>query len=297
MKNNLVAKLVVKLVVVSWLLLLVLFVLGCSQSGLQNPSYNFKQGIAELNFKLLPNTPPQKIYQNSNFKMILELDNAMAYDISNLNVKVVGLDDKYFVLNVYEQAIPVLIGKSLGSPSGDKQFLEFEGVANSLFENAKYYNANYFFKGSYNSKIDFSDSVCVNPNLYATYDAGCKVQDKKSYGGQGGALAVVGLEEIIYPAGTGGEVEFRINVANRGRGKVGSVTLGKSFFGGVELECKFVGDNAITSKVLKMSEEKQDGMLICKTFLRDQNSYTTSLSMDFSYDYEFKQQFSLNMVR
>ncbi|MBI2662074.1 hypothetical protein HYX11_01300 [Candidatus Woesearchaeota archaeon] len=278
--------------------IILLFLIGCTSSpNITSPTYNFKQGVSELNFRMLPNAPPDKIYPESNFKLILEADNKAAYDINNLAVNIVGLDDKYFLLNVYEQKIPTMYGKSLNSPIGDKQFLEFDGVSNKLFQNAQYYTGNYIVKASYQSKIEFADTICLNPNLYSINDAGCKVQDKKSYGGQGGPLAVDGIEEITYPSGTGGLVEFRVNLANKGRGKVNTVHLITSNLGGEEMECEFLGENVITQKLIKMTNEKQQATLRCKTFIKEQNSYASSLSLSFTYDYEFKQQFKLNLVK
>lgn len=287
-----------KILLITSILIIFLVLLGCTSSpGTASPAYNFKQGISELNFRMLPNAPPEKIYPESNFKIILEADNTAAYDINNLLVNIVGLDDKYFMLNVYEQKIPLMYGKSLSSPIGDKQFLEFDGTSNKLFQNAKSYTGNYFVKASYNSKIDFFDTLCLHPNLYDTNDAGCQVQAKKSYGGQGGPLAVDGLEEITYPSGTGGQVEFRVNVAKKGKGKINTVTLINSNLGGEEIECEFLGDNVITQKMIKLNNEKQEATLRCKTFIKEQKSYTTSLSLSFAYDYEFKQQFKLNLIK
>jgi len=280
------------------LLIIFLFLISCTSSpNTTSPTYNFRQGVSELNFRMLPNAPPPKIYPESNFKLILEADNNAAYAINNLAVTIVGLDDKYFLLNIYEQKIPTMYGKSLSSPIGDKQFLEFDGISNKLFQNAQYYTGNYLVKASYQSKIEFADTICLNPNLYSTNDAGCKVQDKKSYGGQGGPLAVDGIEQITYPSGTGGLVEFRVNLANKGRGKVNTITLINSNLGGEEMDCEFLGDNVITPKMIKMTNEKQQATLRCKTFIKEQNSYASSLSLSFAYDYEFKQQFKLNLVK
>ena len=284
------------------------FIAGCGSSELPNATHNFKERISELQFQVLPNAPPDRIYQGSGFKIILEGENRAAYDLQQVDVKVVGLDQKYFALSNTEQTVPQLMGRSLANPLGDKEYFEFSGVANQLFENANEYGANYFVKASYRSKMDFADTICLNPNLYDVYDSGCKVETRKSYGGQGAPLAVTDIEEIMYPSGAGGEAEFRIHIANRGQGRVGVVTVGKAQLGNEELTCEFKGqpsngllpggeDTRITLKTVRFTENVQEGVLVCKTFLKDSRSYTTTLSADFGYEYEWKRQFSLRLVR
>lgn len=287
----------------SLLILLLLSIVGC---GSQAPgtTTNFKQGISELQFKMLPNAPPEKIYQGSGFKIIVEASNLAAYELKGVEVSIVGLNEKYFSLTNREHIIPLMQGKSLLTPIGDVQFLEFSGASNMLFENANEYTGNYFLKAKYHSTMEFGDTVCIHPSLYDVADAGCKVQDRKSYGGQGAPLAVTDIEEIIYPSGAGGEVEFRIHVANRGSGKVRGVVFGRAQLGNEEMECEFKGKDVSTEegtvytpKSVLLKEDAQEALLVCKLFLKDQSSYLTTLSMNFGYDYEWKQQYSLRLVR
>jgi len=287
------------------LLLLVafVFIIGCGTGG-SGTTTNFKQGISELQFKMLPNAPPDKIYQGSGFKIIVEASNLAAYDLKGVEIGIVGLNEKYFALTNREQIFPLMAGKSLLTPIGDVQFLEFSGSSNMLFENANEYTGNYFLKAKYHSTMEFGDTVCIHPSLYDVADAGCTVENRKSYGGQGAPLAVTDIEEIMYPSGAGGEVEFRITLANRGSGMVKSVVLGKAKLGSEELECEFKGKDVsvaegtvYTQKSVVLKEDNQGALLICKMFLKDQSSYTTTLGIDFGYDYEWKQQYSLRLVR
>lgn len=286
------------------LVMVMIFIIGCGSGGALGTAQNFKQGIGELQFKMLPNAPPDKIYQGSGFKIIVEASNLAAYDLKDVEVGLVGLNEKYFALTNREHIIPSMPGKSLLTPVGDVQFLEYSGSSNMLFENANEYTGNYFLKAKYHSTMEFGDTVCIQPSLYDVADAGCKVQDRKSYGGQGAPLAVTDIEEIIYPSGAGGEVEFRIKLANRGSGKVKSVVLGKANLGSEELECEFKGKDVSTAegtvytqKSVVLKEENQEALVVCKTFLKDQSSYTTTLGIDFGYDYEWKQQYTLRLVR
>ena len=288
------------------IIVLFMFLLGCgSSSGSKQGIQNFKQGFGSLGVKLLNNAPPQKIYQNSKFKMIVELDNQAAYDIKNGELEIVGVDENFFFSSSsLKIKFPLLQdrlqGKSLVSPSGEKIFLEFEFTAlNELFQNAERFQNPFFVKVNFDSEFEFTDTVCINPNLYEVYDSGCKVQPKKSYSGQGAPMAVTELENVVFPSSAGTEAEFRIIVKNRGRGKGTVISLKEARLGNQEFkECKFQNSlkDSDGQKVI-LYKKKQEVLLICKIFLRDQVSYETTLSLGFDYSYEISNKHQLNLYK
>ena len=76
-------------------LLLSLFLLGCGSSpGDDLSDYNFKQGLAGLELSFLDNSPPDKIYPHSDFRIVMELKNLGAYDIDNGEINLLGLEEK-----------------------------------------------------------------------------------------------------------------------------------------------------------------------------------------------------------
>ncbi len=275
-------------------LIVVLLLIGCSRQDQSTLTYNFKQGIAEVQLQQFPSAPPEKIYPNSQFKVIVEVDNQAAYDVTDGEFSLLGLDNKYFIVLPFQQTFPLLAGRSFTSPAGEKRFLEFEGTARELEAGAKEYIGNYFLTLRYNSKMELVDSVCINPNLYDIYDAGCKVQAKKSYSGQGAPLAVTNLEEITTP---GASVEFRLQLANRGRGKVKSATIGAAKLGGQEMTCLFPETGGKTFSFGQDKQGKQEATVVCKSQLKDQNSYVTTLFVELSYTYELVQQQKLRLVK
>ncbi len=271
-----------------------LFLLGCgSDAGDRALTYNFKQGVSEVEVGFLDNAPPERIYPTTPFKIIVKLDNQAAYDATAGIVRIVGLDEQFFRIGQQEQFFETLEGRSALAPSGGKQFIEFDAAAGELFQNAEEYVNTFFVKVRYNSKMDFMDTLCINPNLYAVYDAGCTVENTKSYSGQGAPLAVQQLEEIMSP---GGSVELRLQLRNQGRGKINTVYLGSAMLGGEELPCEFQRAGEDKRKV-NFTPEKQEAVVICRKLLRDQNSYTTPIAVSFSYDYEVKEEGRVRMVR
>lgn len=274
--------------------LALLFVLGCGSTvGDRALNYNFKQGMGELEVSFLDQAPPERVYPTTPFKIIVKLDNQAAYDATAGVVRIVGLDEQFFRIDQQEQFFEVLEGRSALAPSGGKQFLEFDALAGELFQNAEEYVNTFFVKVRYSSKMDFQDTICINPNLYAVYDAGCAVENMKGYSGQGAPLTVSQLEEIMSP---GGSVELRLQLRNQGRGKINTVYLGRALLGGEEMPCEFqrAGEN---KKMIQFTPEKQEATVICRKLLRNQNSYTTPIAVSFSYDYKMKEEGRIRMVR
>ncbi len=275
-------------------LVLSIFIVGCtSGAGEKAINYNFKQGLAEMKFTFLSNAPPEKIYPDSAFTMVLEIENQAAYDATNLDISILGLDEKYFRLTETEQHLDTLAGRSLTLPAGEKQFIEFTGQSGQLFQNAEEYPAPYFVQATYTSALDFTDTLCINPGFYTVYDAGCKVQDRMTYSGQGAPLAVTELEEIVHP---NSGLELRLKVQNRGRGKVHFINLERAQLGSQEMNCEFQ-NTADNPRSIELRTEQQEATLICRTFLRDQRSYTTTAAVSFNYDYEVRQEQQLKLVK
>ena len=275
---------------------ILLLIVACGSQGEKTGSYNFKQGVGELQFRFLENAPPEKIYPNSNFKIVLEADNLAAYDVVNLQVAILGLDQTYFEISPSEQKVERLVGRSLTAPGRDKQFLEFEGQSKSISPQAFEYRAPFFLKTEYRSTFEFVDTICLNPNVYAIYDAGCKPDTQKSFSGQGAPVGVNRMEEIISP-GAGAKVEFRLFITNLGKGKVKTLTVGKGELGGKPLLCVFQRAEDPTGKKVQLGTEAQEATLICTASLEDSQSYKTTLAVDFSYDYEFIEPQELALVR
>ena len=274
---------------------------GSSNAAPGNVKYNFQTGIGELNLKFLTNAPPEKIYPFSSFKMILDLENQAGYDLNNGKVRIVGLDEKYFKLDQTEQTFQNLEGRNMINPLGGRAQLEFNGEAHQLFSSSEQYVGNYFLQASYDSKMDFVDTVCLNPNFYEVFDAGCKSNSKKSYTGQGAPLAIASLDQITSPSsGSGGEIEFRLTVKNKGIGKVENVTLVKSQLGGENIICGFVGSKnkpLEEQKSLSFDDKLQEGVLICKSALKGGDSYSTTLYLGFTYKYRWEQRQKLTLVK
>lgn len=274
-------------------ILSLLFLLGCQGGEERQLEYNFKQGIAEVQVSLLENAPPEEIYPQTDFQIVVAVENIAAYDVQDGELRFIGLDQKYFDVFPLSQRFS-LQGKSLTNPAGDKVFLEFDGRAGELFLNAEEYVGNYFLKAAYTSTVDFTDTVCLNADAYGVYTGGCELDVEKSYSGQGAPLAITKMEEIASPGS--GEIEFRFTLEGKGDGLVEEVTLLAAQLGGQELSCSFKGEEEEQLRV-RFTPEKQEAVMLCHRTLRGEPSYETTVTLQFRYTYTLKEEHELRIVR
>ncbi|MFH1682272.1 MAG: hypothetical protein ABIA37_00595, partial [Candidatus Woesearchaeota archaeon] len=177
------------------LLILTLFLVACKSTEQPSLQVDFKQGYGDLVLSTIENNPPNEVYQNSDFKIIVKLENQGAYQLTNGKLKVLGFDNLYISLDSTEQDISSLSqnnyleGKSLLNPSGDFTLLSFDAKSKSLFPSAEKYAAPYFIQAEYDYKTELTETICIKPKFYDVYDSGCKVEPKVSLNGQGAPLA------------------------------------------------------------------------------------------------------------
>ncbi len=276
------------------LLILCLILVGCGGQG-TTISTNFRQGILELQVQFLDNNPPPKIYSKSSFNVMAEVHNQAAYDLKDVKVRISNLDPRYFELSPLDHSLPIMQGKSIENSQGEKQLFTFRGSAGELFVGAERYSGPFSLDISYNSEVLFGETVCINTQYYHVFDGGCTVEEKKSFAGQGAPLAITQVEQIISP-GDEGSAEFRVQLQNRGKGKVKTISLKDARLGNEKLDCKFQKGGLDGNKVT-LSAQEQTSLLICRKEFLGTNSYTTTLSLGFDYEYERSERHVLNLVK
>ncbi len=295
-----------------------LFLFSCGEDqGEKQADYNFKQGVAELQLNFRENAPPERIYPNSDFKLILEADNQMAYDIEEGKVWITGILGEYFEVTPLEQNFQEVLqgelfaGRSLTTPAGTKVFLEFQGHAFQPFQNAEQQTNPFFLKAQYRSRAEFQDTFCLNTNLYAVYDTSCgeeeNNQNTKRYTGQGAPVGVSEVEVVTTP-GVGAQVEFRVRLRNFGRGKIERIDVVRAQLGKEEISCDFPSASGEYKGSVIATERTDSGsfsstggideaLLLCRKLLEAQTSYETTLQLEFSYLYLAQEQKQLNLWR
>ena len=86
-----------------------------------------------------------------------------------------------------------------------------------------------------------------------------------------------------------------MKLENRGKGKVGKVSLLTSALGGKPLTCEFRGDTIENS--LFFESEQKSATLICAGYLSSDATYTTPLFVELWYDYEIDQKESMMILK
>lgn len=282
------------------LIVLVMFSLmlalsGCSGGGSSSAVENYKQGTGGVTVSFIENAPPERIFESSSFKIVGKLENKAGYDVEGLRVRIVGLNEKYFEVEPREIEIGYMEGKSITNPVGGFDFIEFDGRSHILFLNAVERVEPLLIKGEFDSKLDFSDTICLNPNFYDIYDGGCQVQDSKSYSGQGAPMAITQMEQIMH-TGDNPAVEFRFVVSNRGEGRIEEVELVGAQLGVEPIVCHFKEADINSIVRVEMGAKRQEAHFICREELDSTNSFESLVSAQLRYSYSFTEQSKLVLV-
>ena len=259
-----------------------LLLLSCQKTPLRGAEVNYKQGFLDVDVSSLAN---KEEYQGRELELPVLVQNTLAYDLENAVVSVVGFDNHYVELYSDRTEIPSLEGKSIFNPLGGEERVEFNGLIKQLLPGAVKEAQNYRIYVKYDSKVEFSPSICVTSQLsgYESYEGGCAFQQEISYNGQGAPLGVTNLE--IIPR-QGREVELRLSVENKGKGKVGRVSLASATLGGKPMVCDFRGVEEQGAGLFSFASEQKSAKLLCTGFLTSESSYQTTLFVELWYDYE-----------
>lgn len=287
-------KRIIKTGILSVTIIVSLFLFGCQ--GDSSVDQNFRTGFLDV---ALSTEGTNKIYQDDQFDLMVLIHNQLGYDIKNVAVSLVGLDEAFVEVYSPQRNIDVLEGRSKQFESGGEERLLFETYIKSLplgviDEMKNLYRI--FVK--YDSEIILTEDVCIRPGLYTGVDdGGCKAgenaqkdplqEGKNTLNGQG---APVGFSEAEVISKVGSEVELRLKLVDQGRGsggKVGTVTLIEAALGGKNLNCEFRKAGGAGKQIMFDSSETEIS-LVCRGALGRESSYSyvTPLTIKLQYDYE-----------
>ncbi len=281
-----------KVIPIFLVFVLSLLLLSCQKTAERGAEVNYRQGFMDVEISSLGNAEE---YQERQLELPILLHNTLAYDIENAVISIAGFDNHYVELFSEKEEISLLEGKSIFNPEGGEEIVEFTGLVRKLLPGAKKEAQNYRVYVKYDSKVEFTPSICVTSQLtgYETYDGGCKFEREISYKGQGAPVGVTTLE--IVPR-QGREVELRMTVENKGVGSVGKVSLGKAELGGKALVCDFRGAERQEAGLFSFASEQKSVSLLCHGFLTSESSYQTPLLVELFYDYEINEKETLTIL-
>lgn len=276
--------------------LIITVIAGCAKQEESLAATNFKQGYGELTFEFTDRAFPQEVYQNSPLSFALGVENNAAYDLQDITINIVGFDRSYIDLSPSEQKLELLEGKSILNPRGGKEILFFQGNVRALLQGVEYLPQNYIVHAKYRSTVEFSPTVCLNPNIYQVYDAGCTMPSSIiTFNGQGAPLSIKSMDQITR-SGFAPEVEFRLSLQNKGKGELQKITLRQARLGNEAISCQF-RDTENKQEIKITLDNKNDLNIVCTKQIEDQHSYRTTIFLALEYEYELSVPRNLKILR
>jgi len=207
------------------LAIILTIVSGCSgvfttNSGINQP--DFRTGTQGVEIRLLENSPPATMYENSQLTLAFELWNKGSYDFFN-GVYSISYDPSYMTLDRSAGELPELYGKSVENPIGEKRIISLLGTTKSLPSQLERITLPLVITACYEYSTIASPAVCIDTDILSQIPANkksCAVKTVSS-SGQGAPVAVTSIVPRMY-AGTGDTVrpEFTITIKNLGKGFV-----------------------------------------------------------------------------
>ena len=284
----------IKTGMLSVIVIISFFLLGCQ--GNAPTEQNFRTGFLDVDLSV---EGTNRVYQDEQFDLNVILHNLLGYNIENVAVSLVGLDETYVDIYSRQKNILLIEGRDELFEDGGEERILFETYVKSLPQGAIGEIENpYRIFVKYNSEVVLAEDICVRPGLYAGVDdGGCKAgenaqkdplqEGKNTLNGQG---APVGFSEAEVISKVGSEAELRLKLVNKGgeEGKVGTVTLMEAALGGKNLNCEFRKAGGVGKQIMFDSSETEV-FLVCRGALGRESSYSyvTPVTIKLQYDYEF----------
>lgn len=260
---------------------------GCSSFSGSKPGDipNFRTGTSGLELRFLPNLPPKELLEKGQFRIVVDVRNAGAYDTGDGEINIVGLNDAWVPLDVYSIRLPSLPGRGVQAPDGGLFIAEFPGRNIALPPGVTEYRSKYMAVARYAYSSAAQSDVCINSDIYEV-DRGagmCKVRSSTSLSGQGAPVVVSRVEESIIPSKDTVSVQFTLTIENKGNGElVSPITIDEVKLGTRMLDC-----NTRTLEIKDIKEKRNK--VVCTAVEPLRSPYTSSLSARLFYTYSTKQ--------
>lgn len=281
-----------------------ILLVACPQQG-QGPTFqaNYKVGIAGLEAKFLPSSPPATVFANENFQVSIELDNKGGYDIPPDQAAIGLVTDPNTALT--DPTAPYLTfpsegqpmeGKSSINPDGGTETKTYQMIAKPLSPQSDQQDSIIQAKICYPYNTELSTDVCVDTDIENKLTKKpCKITNP-SLNGQGAPVAVTALETNLIPSGGTLKPRFTITIANKGQGQVVQQDIiqslcekgsGQPFKLIVHIEDAFLGERQLTCNPRDLVLTTDDKIVCTYTQGIPLNipPFTTPLVVKLSYGY------------
>lgn len=293
-------------------ILFLLVLAGCYGDNGDNPitDKDVRRGVDGLKMELTKNAPPEKVFEESKFPIVVELKNKGASDIEN-GILAFGFEKDYADVvkeNDAKQEFDIE-GKSIFNLNGDEEFIAIDAQTKKIGAQSETHTSTILVTACYPYKTIFGDSVCVDTDIYGMGrgEKACTVKDLSFSVGQGAPVTITKIETRMLPDADENRVKphFIIYVENKGNGEVISVDKVEeactsqalehtdfnvininAVLSGKNLDCS-VGDDPGAAIVRLRNKEDMIRCTLEEGIDKNLGAYTAPLSIELEYGYTF----------
>ena len=304
-------------------ILIALFLISCKPKPGQGETpldtvaalQQVKTGTQGVELKLVQDSPPSILYDQSDLIALVEVNNKGSRDLKAQDcfVQVTGFDrniisGSFFGPRSCAEGVGNLDGKNLYNTEGSSNILEFQSSIN-LPAGVPDYNPTLNFLSCYHYHTIANPSVCVDPLFYqvsAQQKTG-RPKDVPMGGGQGGPVGVtyVGVDMV------GSRAIFEINIKNLGTplGRVlspfaslqncGQSSLEYQDLDKVQFNVEMTGGGKVNCKPQDgfVRLNNGQGKIICTFDIPGASAFETPLLIDLDYSYAQSIQKNVRIVK
>ncbi|MFH0977865.1 MAG: hypothetical protein V1837_01050 [Candidatus Woesearchaeota archaeon] len=291
--------------------LMLILITGCAGTTSRKiVETNVKEGTKGIEMSFFDGTPPNTVFEASDFLISAQISNQGATDVTagyltiSTEKEYMGLIDwKSSIISssTPENAMFAIQGKSQSNPAGDSSVITIRAKTLTIDPQSETHTSTIVMTACYPYKTTFSTDVCVDPDMY-TMKAERKACVVKLIGlsSQGGPVAVTRIEPQML-IGDDGLVrpQFTLYLRNEGNGAVfdinsmetvcSSASLRKEDVNFVQVKAK-LSDKTLTCKPTSIHLKDTDNMVRCSSengYTGGSNSFVAPLVVEISYGYSF----------
>ncbi|MFH1510475.1 MAG: hypothetical protein ABIF10_02190 [Candidatus Woesearchaeota archaeon] len=298
------------IVMTAFLIILV----GCGTKDTRNIiEYQFREGTKGLEMQLLQNSPPPKVYENSDILISAEISNLGAYDIEN-SYLALGIEDEYMEVRDWNGYIIKekgtgskrntfgIQGKSQLMPEGQKSAITIRAKTRTLEQQTETHTSVVALTACYKYKTILEQEVCIDPDVYNLRNEKkvCTVTPI-SLSSQGAPVAVVKIEPLMLDSEDSQQArpQFMIYIRNVGNGEVysqsimedacGSSAISKDNINMVSIKANVAG-RGLQCTPQQVHLKDKEGIVKCSMeqgVSKAGNAFSSPLVVEIDYGYSF----------
>lgn len=271
-----------------------IIVVGCTSSSsfTKTKEVNVFIGTDGLLAEFAKTAPPPRVFESSNFPILLRIRNNGAYSIDN-NPNKPALIGGFLALSREKDYVPTLKleensrtysigddgnkarffvdGKTTINPRGDEIIMSYTATTGKLDPQSETKPSTVTATLCYPYQTVLSATVCIDPDVAGVRPGKkvCNVKDISFNNGQGAPIAVTKIESQMIPAEDEIKPQFLIFVENRGKGNPVNLV---GYFDACGSRSDYEKDswNVATVKVYKSGTEADPAsQLVCTPSLKN----------------------------